>query len=43
VNHWPFIIGAYAAALGGTGGLVLLSWLQMRRAEHNAEAVRTER
>jgi heme exporter protein CcmD len=43
VNHWPFIIGAYAATLAGTVVLIGWSWLAMRRAEAEAEAVRGER
>lgn len=39
MNHWPFVIAAYAIALGGTGGLTLWSLLAMRRAEARAEAV----
>jgi len=41
MNPWPFVIAAYAVALGGTGALVLWSWLAMRRAE--AEAARLSR
>ena len=43
MNHWPFIIGAYAATLFGTGAVTLWSWLAMRRAETDADAVRRER
>jgi hypothetical protein len=43
VNHWPFIIGAYAFALIGTLGVSLWSWTSMRRAEAEADAVRRER
>jgi uncharacterized integral membrane protein len=40
MNHWPFIIAAYALAIGGTLALTLVSFLAMRRAEARAEAVR---
>jgi len=43
VNHWPFILGAYAFALLGTIGVTWSSWSAMRRAEAEAEAVRRER
>ena len=33
LNHWPFIVAAYAMGIGGTAALVLHSWLAMRRAE----------
>lgn len=37
MNHWPFIIGAYAIGLVATAGLTLWSWLAMRRAENQVE------
>lgn len=40
MNHWPYIIAAYALTIGGMAGLVLVSWLRMRKAEAEAEAVR---
>lgn len=43
MNHWPFIIAAYAFALLGTGGVILWSWHAMRRAEAEADALRRER
>ena len=33
LNHWTFVLAAYAVGIGGTGVLVLLSWQAMRRAE----------
>ena len=33
MTHWPFVLAAYAVALGGAGALALLSWIAMRRAE----------
>ncbi len=37
MNHLPFILGAYAAALVGTAGMTLWSFLDMRRNEREAE------
>ena len=42
MNAWPFIIGAYAVGAIGTLGLVLASYLAMRRAEAAAESLRRE-
>ena len=36
MNPWPFIIAAYAIAGVATVGLVLQSWLAMRRDETEA-------
>ncbi len=33
LNHWTFVIASYAIGVGGTGLLVIWSWLAMRRAE----------
>ncbi|HEY0113677.1 MAG TPA: heme exporter protein CcmD [Allosphingosinicella sp.] len=43
MNHWPFIVGAYAATLLGTLGLAGWSYAAMRRAERAAEALKGER
>jgi hypothetical protein len=43
MNHWPFIVAAYAAVIVGIGGLSLLSWRAMRRAETVADALRDRR
>jgi len=40
MNHWPFIIGAYAVALLATLALVLRSWVEMRRAEADLEGLK---
>ena len=40
MNHWPFIVAAYALAIGGTLALTLASYATMRRAEKRADAVR---
>jgi hypothetical protein len=39
MNHWPFIIAAYAITILGTGGLSIWSFVAMRRAEARADAV----
>ena len=41
--HWPFIIGAYAVGGLGTIGLVIWSYISMRRAEAAADELRRER
>ena len=33
MDHWPFVIAAYALTLAGTAGVTILSWRAMRRAE----------
>ena len=40
MNHWPFIIAAYAITIAGMAGILVVSWLRMRKAEADAEAVR---
>ena len=41
MNHWPFILAAYALTVAGTAATALWSWAAMRRAE--AEAARLGR
>lgn len=43
MNHWPFIVGAYAVAILGTGLVTVLSWAAMRRAEAEAASLGRER
>lgn len=43
MNHWPFIIAAYAVTVLAVGGLSLSSWIAMRRAERAADALRDRR
>ncbi|MDB5683527.1 MAG: heme exporter protein CcmD [Sphingomonas bacterium] len=40
MNHWPFIVAAYALTIGGTLALVVASLVAMRRAEARADAIR---
>ncbi|TKD50966.1 heme exporter protein CcmD [Sphingomonas baiyangensis] len=40
MNHWAFVTAAYVVGLGGTGAIVLQSWLAMRRAERAADELR---
>ena len=42
MNHWPFILGAYAAVIVGTIVLVWVSYAGMRKAEREAEALRRD-
>jgi hypothetical protein len=39
MNSWPFIFAAYGIAIGGTAALTLWSWIAMRRAEAEADAL----
>jgi len=39
MNHWPFIVGAYAVTIIGTVGVLAASLLRMRRAERQADAL----
>jgi hypothetical protein len=43
VNHWPFIVGAYALTILPTLALVAASYRAMRRAEAQAEALKGDR
>jgi hypothetical protein len=43
MNHWAFILGAYAVAMLSTLGLTGLSFAAMRRAEREAEALKDGR
>jgi len=39
MNPWPFVVAAYGIALVGTAALTLWSWIAMRRAEAEADAL----
>jgi hypothetical protein len=39
MNHWPFIIAAYAIVLGGSIALTLWAWRSMQAAEQFADQV----
>ena len=43
MNHWPFILGAYALTFAGTAGLVAASYFAMRKAEAAVEAMKDDR
>ena len=43
MNHWPFILAAYAISFVAVAGLVWASYAGMRRAEAEAEALKGER
>lgn len=40
MDHWTFIIAAYAVTFAGTGGLVLWAWATMRAGERRAADLR---
>ncbi|WP_281178659.1 hypothetical protein [Sphingomonas soli] len=40
MNHWAFVIAAYAVVLIGAGGLAVASYLAMRKAEAAADAMK---
>ncbi|MDF2494654.1 MAG: hypothetical protein K0S66_1588 [Sphingomonas sp.] len=37
MTAWPYVIAAYAVALGATALIVLASWRAMRRAERDGK------
>ena len=39
MNHWPFIIAAYAITLVGAAAITLQSYAAMRRAEKKADSL----
>ena len=43
MNHWPFIVGAYALTGLGTLALLVASYAAMRRAEREAEKLGHDR
>ncbi len=43
MNHWPFILAAYLIALVATVALVAASYLSMRKAEADADALKDRR
>ena len=43
LDHWQFVIAAYAIGIVGTLLLVGWSWLSMKRAEKRRDAVRSGR
>ena len=40
MNHWSFVIAAYAIAIGGTVALLAWAYVTMRRAEAAADELR---
>ena len=40
MNPWPFVIVAYAVAIGATAALILWAYALMRRAEAAADKLR---
>ncbi len=43
MNHWAFVVAAYAVTLAGTGALSAWAWIGMRRAEAAAAALRKDK
>ena len=43
MNHWPFIVGAYALTILPTLALVAASYRAMRRTEREAAALKGDR
>ena len=43
LQHWPFVIAAYAIGTFGTLAMVGWSWIAMRRAEARRDAARGKR
>jgi hypothetical protein len=42
MSPWPFVIAAYAVAIGATGALILWGYFSMRRAEAAADKLRNK-
>ena len=42
LNHWTFVLAAYALGVAGTLALIAQSWLSMRRAEARRERSREQ-
>jgi len=40
LDHWPFVIAAYAVGIGGTLALVAWAWHSMRAAERRRDRSR---
>ncbi len=40
LDHWDFVLAAYAIGIGGTLAMVAWSWLAMRRAEARRDKTR---
>ena len=43
MNHWPFILAAYAISFVAVVALVVASYAAMRRAEAEADALKGDR
>lgn len=40
LDHWDFVIAAYAIGVGGMAAIIAWSWQSMRRAEKRRDEVR---
>ncbi|MEW4466558.1 heme exporter protein CcmD [Parasphingorhabdus sp. JC815] len=43
MNHWPFVIASYAIVLLGTAGVMVASYIAMRKSEAKAEKLKRAR
>ena len=43
LDHWDFVIAAYAVGLGGLAVLAAWSWQAMRKAEKRRDEVKRQR
>jgi hypothetical protein len=42
MNHWAYVVAAYAVAIVLTAGMTLWAFASMRRAERTVEALRRD-
>ena len=40
LDHWPFVLAAYAITMLATAAMVVWAWLSMRRAEARRDKAR---
>lgn len=42
LDHWPFVIAAYAIGLSGTLAMIAWAWISMRRLEKRRDEIRNQ-
>jgi len=42
LDHWPFVLAAYAIGLGGTLAMIVWAWGSMRRLERRRDEIRRD-
>jgi len=42
MNHWAYVVAAYALTVVATAGVALFAFASMRRAERTADALRRD-